>query len=152
MEKRKIFFSFLVSVLIASSSAGLDVDVKAKIERLIQEVKQAPPSERYKKMNQLKLFVKKLKAEERIKIMKQLHKQLRARGGRHNHGMMHIHKGQKFGKDHMEMRNMKEKYKEHMKNEMHNKEHFNKFHNQNQKESEHNKNNEGHRWQWNHNR
>ncbi len=158
MKKRKLFFSFLISALILTSSNSVEnPDIKAKIEKLIQEVKQAPPSERYKKMNQLKLFVKKLKAEERIKIMKQLHRQLHSSKKEHMQKMHRFrgqHREHAFGKDQMEMRNMKEKHKEHMKQEMHQGKHIGSGpHTPNDRRNfsnEKNKENKGHGWQWNH--
>jgi len=117
MKLKKIFVGFLIGVF-SLSYGGEEILIKSKIEKLIQEVKKAPPSERYKKMNQLKLFIKKLKAEERINIMKQLHRQLS--GGMHMHEKMHI--GNKMGhfseKERMEMRNMMRKHQESMRHEM----------------------------------
>ena len=112
-------------------------------------------------MNQLKLFVKKLKAEERIKIMKQLHRQLHSSKKEHMQKMHRFrgqHREHAFGKDQMEMRNMKEKHKEHMKQEMHQGKHMKeKFHipgnDENfSKDRGKNTENKEHGWQWNNNR
>jgi len=44
---------------------------------LIEKVKTAPPEEKYKYMNQLKIIIRNLHAEDRKKIMKQIIKELK---------------------------------------------------------------------------
>ena len=123
MKNFKVFISFLISVSIVGVSVSNEkADIKTKIEKLIEEVKKAPPSEKYKKMNQLKLFIKKLKAKERIKIMKKLHKQLKGQkqAAEHKHRLQHrLRKGKIFNKEHFETRNLKENCKEKIKKEGH---------------------------------
>lgn len=148
MNIRKLLIGFLIGVLFTSTYGSDIQDVKEKISELIREVKEAPPSERYKKMNKLKLFVKKLKAEERIKVMKKLHKQLHSGNKEmhyeHKSRMENMH--QHMNKEHMEMRNMKESHKM----EIHKKEHEYRKHEYYQGDRE-NKKGE-HKWKWNHNR
>ncbi len=122
---KKLLTIFVLIAVFVSLSYGDNThirDITTQIQKLINEVKIAPPSERYKKMNQLKLLIKKLNNEERIKIMKKIHKQLHSSHERMNREYMHKHYQEHFShREHMEMRNMRKHHEENMRKEMHDK-------------------------------
>ncbi len=127
MKKVNIILVLIISLFLFSSG---QTDIEQEIRNLIAQVKNAPPSERYKKMNQLKQFIKHLKTEERIKIMKKLHKQLEHPGGIHRAHIRDMKRKtcKNMPHEHMEMRNIKNaenmsKHREYMK-ERKNREHW----------------------------
>lgn len=122
MKKILMFLVLIIGFMSFSFGSNANTDISIQIQKLINEVKLAPPSERYKKMNQLKLLIRKLKAEERIKIMKKLHQQLHTSKGAGFHQYMnrHNHREPFTHKEHMEMRNMREQHRDNFKQEMHN--------------------------------
>ncbi len=131
MKKFLIVFIFFVGFTSLSlGNNGKTKDISAQILKLINEVKNTPPSERYKKMNQLKLLVKKLKAEERIKIMKKLHQQLQNSKDTKLHEHMHRYSNTEHftHKEHMEMRNMHQQHRDNFKQEIHNDKKIEDFH------------------------
>ncbi len=121
MMIRKMLFIFFISLALIFPGYSQNGDIQSQIRKLIEEVKKAPSSEKYKKMNQLKLFVKRLKAEERIKIMKMLHRKLntsKEKGMMRQHRFHGKHKNMPH-REHMEMRNIKDKHQKKMGNGMH---------------------------------
>ncbi len=79
MKIFKVFLSFVFLLIITTTSLGKDEknEISYDIKSLIEKVKTAPPEEKYKYMNQLKIIIRNLHAEDRKKIMKQIVKELK---------------------------------------------------------------------------
>ncbi len=75
--------------------------ISYEIKSLIEKVKNAPPEEKYKYMNQLKIIIRNLHSEDRKKVMKEIVEELKNKraGNAQNHFMKEkIRKKEKFHK------------------------------------------------------
>ncbi len=77
---RRFFLGFLLFLLLSGRFSVADEEFE-DIKRLIEEIKKAPPEERYKLMNRLKLKLREINASERNRFLKLLRKELSA--GKH---------------------------------------------------------------------
>jgi vacuolar-type H+-ATPase subunit I/STV1 len=103
----KIVFIFLFFFTINSYSENINNNKTAQeIKSLIEKVKNAPPEEKYKYMNQLKIIIRNLHSEERKKVIKQIMKELKSEKSRkHQEHLMKGNRKEKFHK-------LKEKFNE----------------------------------------
>ncbi|GEM_PF-3474488 len=79
-------------VLAGALSFALEPDHEREINRLIEEVKNAPPEEKYKVMNELKMRLREIRGEEREEMIKEVYERLKGREYEH-------HGEREFGKE-----------------------------------------------------
>ncbi len=144
------FKKFLLGVLVSTSVVGVSlsdergniergigqensqkqVEISQEIKNLIQQIKQAPPEERYKYMNQLKLKIRELNQQERIKVVNQLREELHHKAtDRAQHSVERIHNEntERYHESHQERQhNFMNRNDETQNRFMNNKEHENK--------------------------
>ncbi len=108
MKIRKLFLGALISISMAGLSTADEqgnrgigiggensqhqVEISQEIKNLIEQIKHAPPQERYRYMNQLKIKIRELNQQERVKIVNQLREELHNRTTeRAEHNMERMH-------------------------------------------------------------
>ncbi len=111
---------FLFMTVISVNSFGVENknQISREIKTLIEKVKTAPPEEKYKYMNQLKIIIRNLHSEERKKIMKELIKELKGKQQKNLYKTNNIKKSKNFNErnnNKERIREIKQKMKEEFK-------------------------------------
>ena len=76
---KKEMGKLLALLLMAYIMVAFGQDYESEILRLIEEVKKAPPSERYKIMNELKIKLRELNRKEREEMIREVYERLKGR-------------------------------------------------------------------------
>ncbi len=72
-------------IVLLTAFLSLASDIEMEIRTLIEEVKKAPPEERYKVMNRLKLKLRELSTREREEAIKRVYMELKGERHREKH-------------------------------------------------------------------